>query len=270
MFAPQYVPPVLFLFILLVTYIIGKDRPLLSKSDQPLVPRILWTYLPKESPTPRQALCIKSWRKLHPAPEWQIHVLTPSTVHGYLHRLPNLHYQAAILRDLERWEETVALHALTEHGGIWIHPHTYLRKPLDKALGWDNKKEVFAFCYSKGDKPVLDKRLLASPPRNPFMEHWKMEYMRLQAYPSVEAYIKSLPTEAQHLPFHTEPIQSTEWVMTLTLQHALLQHPYPMESVHFLSVEDGPLRHLYEARGDPKKAEVIALSPASTEPIVCL
>jgi hypothetical protein len=43
-----------------------------------------------------------------------------------------------------------------------------------------------------------------------------------------------------------------------------------MESIHLLSVQHGPLRHLYEARGDSKKADAIALSPASSEPVVFL
>ena len=85
--------------------------------------------------------------------------------------------------------------------------------------------------------------------------------MRLLAFPSVEAYVRSLPPEL------TLP---AEWVMPLALQHSLLQPPYPMESIHLRAVEDGPIRHLYEARGDPKKAEAIALHPDATEPIVFL
>lgn len=254
----------------MVTYSLWGDHPHQPTTEHS-IPHILWTYHAKETPTPRQALCLTSWRTFHPEPTWRIHVLTPSTVHGYLHGLPNLLYQAPLLRDPDRWEETLALHALTEHGGIWLHPHTYLRQPLDKSLGFSNKKEIVAFSYhtpGPSHALVLEKRLLASPPRNPFMENWKQEYMRLQAFPSVDAYLRSLPTEAHYLPLPSS--LATEWVMTLALQHALLQHPYPMESIHLLSVQHGPLRHLYEARGDSKKADAIALSPASSEPVVFL
>lgn len=259
--------PLLFILVFLITYHFWGNNPhRLKQPTDHIIPRILWTYHTKDTPTPRQALCLASWRAHHPEPAWRIHVLTPQTVHGYLHGLPNLHYQAPLLRDPDRWEETIALHALTEHGGIWIHPHTYLRQPLDTSL-MTNKKEIFGFSY-RADKdtravtvPTLDKRLLASPPRNPFTERWKQEYMRILAFPSVEAYVRSLP------PVLTLP---AEWVMTLALQHALLQHPYPMESIHLLPIEEGPIRHLYEARGDPKKAEAIALHSASTEPIVFL
>lgn len=277
---PLYSAPLFFLLVFVLvfftTYTLWGDHPRHRKpNDADLsVPRILWTYLSKETPTPRQALCIETWRAHHPAPAWRIHVLTPQTVHGYLHGLPDLHYQAPLLRDPDRWEETVALHALTEHGGIWLHPHTYLRRALDESLV-TNKKEVFAFSYrtsankdGKDNPPVLSPRLLASPKKLPFLENWKAEYMRLLAFPSVEAYTQSLPMEVLSLP--SNQTLPTEWVMALALQHSLLQHPYPMESVHLRSVENGPLRHLYEARGDPKKAEAFALHPASAEPIVFL
>ncbi len=284
----------LLLCIFTISYYFWGDRIRLPRVHDLPVPRTIWTYLQRETPTPRQALCIATWRSLHPEADWHIHVLTPSTVHGYLHGLPDLRHEAAIFRDPERWEEVIALHALTEHGGIWLHPHTYLRKPLDQCFVV-NKKEVFVVSYrdaiphvrdveqnalildkranapvldKRANAPVFDKRAIASAKKNPFMENWKAEYMRIPAFSSVEAYINSIPT-AEH-PATARAALITDWVMTFALHHSLLQHPYPMESIHQHAIDDGPVRHLFSAKGDPKKAEAIALDPASTEPIVFL
>jgi hypothetical protein len=87
--------------------------------------------------------------------------------------------------------------------------------------------------------------------------------MRILAFPSINAYLNAIPFPDPH-PFTLLPSPSLapSWVMTLSLQHALLIQPYPMESVQLHPIEEGPLRHLEEARGDTKKAEEEALASA--------
>ncbi len=257
------------LSIFLLSYIRYAPSPVLSKPScstllPPACPRILWTYY--SAPTAQQASCIETWRLHHPSPEWTIHILTPSTVWGYVQGLPRPDIEAPLLRDPDRWEEAIALHVLYEHGGWWLHPSTYLRQPLSHFF--PDKKEVVAFRYTappfKGI--VLDKRAIACQRHNPLLLQWRDEYMRLLGFSSTEAYLKSIYTETPTSTF-TFPV---DWTMTLALQHTLLQKPYPMESVHFHSVEAGPLRHEQEARGDPKKATQRALRPDSQEPMVFL
>lgn len=252
---------------LLIAYVLRGKGNKEAKESPFATPRILWTYLHQETPTPRQALCIDSWRKHHPAPHWSLRILTPKTVYGYLHGLPDLRRDAPLLRDPKRWEEAVALHALIEHGGVWLHPHTRLTQPLHAWL-LPGRTEVAAFRYLRppfSPSPTaplfLDRRALAAPKGNPFIRRWYTEYMRLLAFPSVEAYLRSLPfPDPSPLSFLPSPSLAPDWVMTLALQHALLIQPYPMESVHFHPVEEGPLRHQEDARGDPKKEESLALS----------
>lgn len=221
--------------------------------------------------------------------------MTPETVRGFLHQLPHLH-EAPIFRDPECWQEIIALTTLEEHGGIWLDPDTLLRAPLDDFL--PDSKELAAFQYtlpscplsplpSRGlsnpplppsipdrnpppstSPPFLDKRIIASIPRHPMVSQWRSEYLRIMAYPSVEAYLQSLPALLAPYLHFSYPV---DWVMSLTLQHTLLVKPYPMESLHLLSIDksrSGPLQHLVEAKGDIKKAEPIALN--SKEPIVFL
>ena len=268
---------VILLSIFLLSYLRFGTSPVLAKPSPssprsvsscsvPSCPRILWTYHPTP-PTAQQLHCLETWRKYHPAPEWTIHILTPSTVWGYAQGLPRPDTDAPLLRDPDRWEEAIALHVLYEHGGWWLHPSTYLRQPLSH--WFPDKKEFVAFRYTAPplDKGiVLDKRAIACQRRIPLLQQWRNEYMRLLGFSSIEAYLKSIYTETPYDTF-TFPV---DWTMTLTLQHALLKKPYPMESVHFHSVEAGPLRHEQEARGDPKKATSFALHPDSQEPMVFL
>jgi hypothetical protein len=242
--------------------------PLIRQKTPSTCPTILWTYHRTASPTPRQALCLETWRNHHPASEWTINVLTPSTVRGFIHGLPDPVTEAPLLRDHDRWEEAIALHALYEHGGIWLDSHTYLRRSLSDFL--PEHKEVAGFRYTappfcKATATVIDKRAIACQRRNPLIKQWLSEYMRLLGFSSTEEYLKSIYTETPLSTF-TFPV---DWVMAFALQHSLLQEPYPMESIHLYPVETGPLRHEQEARGDPKKAESIALH-SDSQPIVFL
>lgn len=253
-----------------------------EKKETPFAtPRILWTYLRRETPTPRQTLCLNSWRTYHPAPHWTIRILTPNTVHGFLHGLPDPQQDAPLLRDPERWEEAIALHALSEHGGVWLDPHTLMNKPLDTWL-FPGRKEIALFRYTRppfsstasisGFTPTtlfIDRRVLAAPKGNPFVQRWRTEYMRLLAFPSVSAYLKSIPfPDPSPLTVLPSPSLAPSWIMTFALQHALLIQPYPMESVQLHPVEEGPLRHLEEARGDNEKEEQLAVT--NKQPMVFL
>ena len=244
--------------------------PIIRQKTPSTCPTILWTYHRTASPTARQALCLETWRNHHPAPKWTINVLTPSTVRGFIHGLPDPATEAPLLRDPDRWEEAIALHTLYEHGGIWLDSHTYLRRSLSDLL--PEHKEVAGFRYTAlgtatatATATVIDKRAIACQRRNPLIKQWLSEYMRLLGFSSTEEYLKSIYTETPLSTF-TFPV---EWVMAFALQHSLLQEPYPMESVHLYPVETGPLRHQQEARGDPKKAERIALH-SDSQPIVFL
>lgn len=247
------------LLLVITSYLLFHPHPFQRKTTGQC-PRILWTYLPAK-PTPQQTACITSWRTHHPT--WAIHVMTPESVRGFLHHLPYPH-EAPIFRDPARWQELIALTALEEHGGVWLDPDTLLRAPLDDFL--PDPKEVAAFQHSStGLRPVLlDKRAIACPPHQPLIRQWRSEYLRIPSFPSVEAYLQSLP-DALRITSFSFP---NDWVMSLALQHVLLVKPYPMESLHLLPAEGGPLRHLQEAKGDPKKAEAIAMT--SQEPIVFL
>ena len=257
---------VLLLSIFFMSYLRYRPSPVLTKASSHCPP-VIWTYH-RVPPTAQQKLCLETWQKHHPAPDWTIHVLTPSTVWGYVQGLPRPDTEAPLLRDLDRWEEAVALHILYEHGGWWLSPSAYLRQPLSHWFP-DSEKEIVAFRYTvppllRGI--VLDKRAIGCQRRNPLIGQWKEEYMRLLGFSSIESYLKSIFTETPQEVFRF-PV---DWVMTLSLQHALLQKPYPMESVHFHSVEAGPLRHEQEARGDTKKAEHLALRHDSQEAMVFL
>jgi hypothetical protein len=268
---PTWAIPFLAVFLLvLASYLVYHPHPFQRKTTGQCPPQI-WTYL-RAKPTPQQTTCINSWKKHHPT--WTIRVMTPETVRGFLHQLPYPH-EAPIFRDPECWQEIIALTTLEEHGGIWLDPDTLIRAPLDDFL--PDSKEFVAFRHFLSPSalsapdgasplhslPLLDKRMIASIPHHPLIRQWRSEYLRLPSFPSVEAYLQSLP-DALLVSSFSFP---NDWVMSIALQHVLLVKPYPMESLHLLSV-DKPLHHLQEARGDPKKAEPIALN--SKEPIVFL
>lgn len=226
--------PTLVLLSLLVCYALFHPRPFLSKpGEASALPKQIWTYLPSP-PTDAQIKRFRSWQTQNPS--WTLHILTPDTVRGFLHHLPDLH-QAPLFRDPDRWQEIVLLTALEEHGGVWLDPNTEWKESLDHLL--PEPKELAGFydpttpttptaptCH------LLDKRVLAVISHHPLIQQWRSEYLRLLAFPSVEAYLQSLPKPM-------EPVLASlrfpcEWVLALALQHVLLAKPYPMESLHLL------------------------------------
>jgi len=230
---PTLFLPTLVLLSLLVCYAFFHPHPFLSKpGDAPPLPKQIWTYLPS-APTTTQTQRFRSWQSQNPT--WTLHILTPDTVRGFLHHLPDLH-EAPLFRDPDRWKEIIQLTVLEEHGGVWLDPRLDWNTPLDTLL--PEPKEMAGFYHPTNN--LLDKRVLAVIPHHPLIQQWRSEYLRLLAFPSVEAYLQSLPKAM-------EPVLSSlrfpcEWVLALALQHVLLAKPYPMESLHLLPTPAGDLK----------------------------
>ena len=227
------------------------------------VPKKIWTYQDSETPTRLQSLCYESWRTHQPT--YDIIILTPQTYQGYV-RIPE-RPSVPLWRDKERWEEALCLYTLAEHGGLWLDSRTRLNGPVTH---WQFPKfgecSLFYWKDHTRDKaqPFVDRRCIAANRDSLFIQKWKEEIERLLGHPSVEAYLRSIYTST---PLNTFTFPA-EWMSSFSLQHALLQHPYPMESIILHSVEDGPMKHYHEGRGDKKKAIDIGLR--STHPIVFL
>lgn len=258
-------------FIVFMICILGmswkyyEKAPSFSKNRENYrIPKTIWTYHRKESPTPLQSWCMESWHRHHP--DFQIRILTPTTWKGYV-RIVDPDTEAPLLRDQDRWEEALELHVLEEHGGVWLDAHVYLRECLEDWL-FPRHAECSGFQYTSEEYtkkqqqqqhiPLMDKRCLASEKRNPLIQQWRDEYMRLLSFSSIEAYLQSIYTSTP-LNVFTFPV---DWIMPLSLQHVLLKRPYPMESVILHSSEEGPLRHEIQGRGDQKKADEIGKQSA--------
>lgn len=218
------------------------------------IPKKIWTYQDSETPTHLQEECYRSWRMYHP--DYEIYILTPKTYQGYI-QIPE-RQSIALWRDRERWEEILTLYTLSEHGGLWLDSHTKLHGSVNQWL-FPKFGECSAFYWKtytiSNTEPFIDRRCIAANRDSLFIRRWKEEVERLIQYPSIDKYLRSIYTSTPLTQF-THP---EEWVLSFSLQHELLKRPYPMESILLQPVEDGPMKHYEEGRGDKKKAINIGL-----------
>jgi hypothetical protein len=216
---PSFTALTLFLALPILLYCFYSLFSLYSRpppKPQGPIPSVLWTYHRDPNPTQQQQHALDTWRRHHPT--WRIHVLTPDTVHGYLHGLPDWQ-NAGLLRAPALWEDLVALHVIYEHGGVWLESTTALHQPIQLP-----EKEVAVVPLRPHS--LIRRHAFAGQRRSPFFRHWRDEYLRLLQYPSVTHYLQSIFTITP-----LDNLSPEEHVTALALEHSLLKDPFPPESI---------------------------------------
>jgi hypothetical protein len=252
------------LILFAVSFYRYREAPNFHQNEQYVqLPKKIWTYHDTETPTPLQQLCYETWMIHHK--DYEIVILTPKTYQGFV-RIPE-RSSVPLWRDRQRWEEALCLYTLAEHGGLWLDSRTKLQGPVSHWL-FPHYAECSVFYWKQHThntlQPFIDLRCVGANRDSLFIRRWKTEVARLTGYPSVAAYLSSLTTSTPISDF-TFP---AEWMASFSLQHVLHHQPYPMESIILHPIEDGPMAHYEDGRGDKKKAMEIGLR--SKRPIVFL
>lgn len=247
------------------------------------VPKIIWTYLDDPDRIPKVAeMCMESWRKWNP--DYEIILLTKKNYLDYLN-IPykitsNIHFDTKVDDGTARFIDLIRIHALHEHGGIWIDIGVFLGESVDKwlfpkpgefsgfyldrtpdsvsRLQKSDSKNGLLETFGKPTKTESENLGLLNPQtwfmacnkRSKFIDLWKTEYIKLTHYVTVEEYIKHYKDMNINIQNITDPIRNT---LQIAVQKVLQQDKYPLETLILRDALQGPYKYLIDTKWDSEK-----------------
>lgn len=184
------------------------------------------------------------------APGYDITILT---IKNYKTYIRDLDLDKVKMKDsLARISDMMRLHVLSQQGGFWVDASMLFTESLDwiRDLQQTKKVEFVGFYISSFTSnmtwPMFESWFFACVPGSPLVERWRVEFMRLQDFPSAKLYIKSLRDEGVDLQWLAIPeYLAIHAAMQRTLQKSEDRAKY---RYHVMDCIDGPLYYLASAR----------------------
>lgn len=158
------------------------------------IPRIIWAYW--NGPLPHIVhACMDTWRRYNP--KYTIVILNKTNLERYL---PDLNLsQLPLMQDSDaRFADCVRFNILKRYGGIWMDAsifcntdlswlHALQKKHRAEFVGYYNASFTSKKWHTKS--PVIESWFLACVPGSRFMADWCDEFMRINTFSSVDAYL---------------------------------------------------------------------------------
>ena len=165
-----------------------------SDSNSNQIPKIIWTFWDSDTLPPIIEACIASWKRFNP--DYEIRVLNKTNLPEYISN-------GASLPDLPRSKDFIArladfvrIHALAEHGGVWMDASIICTESLKTIIPDTNPGQPADYIgfYLPGfttrkEWPVIENWFMAAPKNSPFIIQWRDEFMKSNNYPTVDEYL---------------------------------------------------------------------------------
>lgn len=229
------------MFIIIIIAIFSSPSQPSTQSD---IPKQIWTYWNSDDIPIFVKDCIRTWQYHNPS--WNITILTNSTLNIYL-STDILHYKHA--DSPARISDFIRLQILERYGGIWMDSTMLCSAPLDFILEQQlTTKASFVGYYIAGyttdpTYPIIESWFLAAPPKSPFIRDWNKEFLRINTFDSVNAYITNLRYQNINL----QKIDAPEYLaIHCACQKVLQTHPPNYYNTHVTSAEQGPYKYKKE------------------------
>jgi hypothetical protein len=140
------------------------------KSNNDLVPKIIWTYWDDENIPDFIKICLNNWKKI--CPDYQINMVHKNNVEKYIN-IPNNFNNLKSYRQ----SDITRLLLLQKHGGIWIDASTILFVPPDKFIS-KNNLTLFLTPGSNNKNIVYENWFISAPKNNKIINLWTNEVLQ--------------------------------------------------------------------------------------------
>jgi hypothetical protein len=220
------------------------DRRLVDIKETTRIPKRIWTFWDTVKLPPIIVACVGTWYT-H-CPGYEITIITPETLCDYV---PN----AGEIIDLpfsnnpQRLADFVRLHVLYIHGGYWLDASCILFESLDVFGSYQERHQSeFVGYYLDGytvDVPVIENWFFECIKHSEFIGMWWDEFMRMNRYSNVMAYV-------DHARMHNVRLDGIFYPMSYYLsmhvaaQVVIQRQEYPMDRCFLQAAESGPLQYL--------------------------
>jgi len=228
-----------------------------AASCAPGVPKIIWAFWEGTMP-PLVCRCFQEFRKKNPG--YLMVVMNKRNVTRYTP--PDLATHPRTNDRIQRFADAVRLHVLAEYGGFWLDASIILQSSLNVFVGKMTTANAEFFGYTIGSAhdtpgdytqaPVVENWFLGCTKGSAFMQAWRDEFMRMNNFKSVRAYVRSVEGEGvdlsrmnRRLVHYLASHVSARRVMTLGLGKYRL---------YLERSEDGPFKFEFDHKWNHGKA----------------
>ena len=222
------------------------------------IPKIIWTYWQDTNVTntsnalsPIVQQCIATWRKYNPS--FTINILNRQNLKTFTDvDIVGLKNNDSMTRE----SDFVRINILKMYGGFWLDASVICTQSLDWVIESCRKKQSQFFGYylsawtTNMNYPILENWMFACVPKSDFVTNWCNEFMRVNMFDTVDAYIANvrLDTDLQGLqmPNYLAMHAAAQW----TLQHGTYT------DLHIISAteDNGPLSYLSDRAWNTQRA----------------
>jgi len=212
--------------------------------NESAIPSHIWTFW-ADCPPQIVLAFMKTWCMHNPG-----YKLTVLTLKNYKSHISDLDLDKLRIKDsMARVSDILRLHALAEHGGIWMDATMLCTTSLSWVHSIQVAKQVeyvgfYISSFTNNMKyPIFESWFFACIPKSPLVTAWRDEFMQLQKYGDAGKYIKALKAEGVDLQWLAIP----EYLAIHASMQKVLQTSGKEFKYHVHDCILGPLRYLADA-----------------------
>lgn len=182
--------------IIFLLFIFLKSGKSISHSKKP----IIWTYW-HEDPLPDFIKkCIDTWRKENP--EYTLNIVTNENLESFVgseeaHAIKNWKFNDSP----QRMSDLVRLSVLPIYGGVWLDASIICYESLDWTREEKTSKVYSIPELSTPEDPLIESWFISCEPGDPFVTKWNEEFRNVDAYETIEDYVKDADVSMKGIDF---------------------------------------------------------------------
>lgn len=246
----------LYIFLLLLVIIIaGLLTTIKYKTN---IPKKIFTFWDTEELPQIIKKCINTWRYHNPT--YEIIILNTNNLDKYITDGSKLLSLKRSSDSTARLSDFIRLHAIAEHGGVWMDASIICYSSLDD-LFYDNSKYYKTMDYfgyyipnftTNYKYPIIESWFFAAPNNSVFLKLWRDEFMKCNNYNNISDYIQNIRDSGIDL----QNLSSPEYLAIHASAQVVLQTVYDSKKYKqiLLDANAGPYKYLSDNDWDIEKA----------------
>jgi hypothetical protein len=248
----------LYLYIFLLALIIIIAGLLTTIKYKTNIPKKIFTFWDTEELPHIVKKCINTWRYHNPT--YEIIILNSNNLDKYITNGSKLLSLKRASDFKARLSDYVRIHALAEHGGVWMDASIICYGSLDDLFYNNNKsyKTMDYFGYyipnftTNYNYPIIENWFFAAPTNSIFLKLWRDEFMKCNDYDHVREYIQKIIDDGIDL----QNLSSPEYLTMHAAAQVVLQTKYDSKKNNqiLLDATAGPFKYLSENDWDIERS----------------
>lgn len=235
-----------------------------NKQSANTIPRQIWTYWGGSDVPKTVTKCIDSWKKHNP--NYKINLLNDEMIKKLLNS-KDIEFINTKKDFIERKSDFIRIMIVYEYGGIWMDSSIFCNEPLTWLPSENYDFVGFTSPQTTNNKmPIIENWFFAAPPKSLLLKDWLEESKFMTKFESENDYVKYVNDDG----IDSQGLTLPYLVMHLALLRVTTRNKNKYKIKLFNSIaEDGPFKHLHDAKYNPEKAmQIFKSGEASNQKLV--